>query len=198
MTIEQDIDSDIEELFEDFPSLKSVAPFVEVAKNVRWFWALGESPKKLTRGHAREYAGTLGFPEADPVFLPSWEDAAFAAENPEYNSPAWEAEEQLRAALTSDVLAAVDEDTLQMVMANIAQAITPVIDEAASEAQEYLRIDDDEFVQAATGAAVQACYQAALVGMAGAEDDHPFVRRFQIFEEGHWPIAILGNSFLIY
>ncbi|MEX0299229.1 MAG: hypothetical protein AB3N28_09175 [Kordiimonas sp.] len=194
----QDLDNDIEDLFDDFPSLKSVAPFVEVAKNVRWFRALSEQPAEYVRKYARDYADILGFPEADPVFLPEWEDAAFAAENPEYNSPAWEAEEQLRAALTTDVLSAVDEGTLQMVMTHIAQEITPVIDESADEAREYLRIDDGEFVQAAAGAAAQACYQAALVGMAGAEDDHPFVRRFQIFEAGHWPIAILGTSFLIY
>lgn len=194
----QDLDSDIEDLFDDFPSLKSVAPFVEVAKNVRWFRALGEQPENYVRQYARDYADILGFPEAEPVFLPDWEDAAFAAENPEFNSPAWEAEEQLRAALTTDVLAAVDEDTLQMVMTHIAKSITEVIDESADEAREYLRIDDGEFVQAAAGAAAQACYQAALVGMAGADDDHPFVRRFQIFEAGHWPIAILGTSFLIF
>lgn len=194
----QDIDNDIEDLFDDFPSLKSVAPFVEVAKNVRWFRALGERPDAAVRQYARDYADILGFPEAEPVFLPDWEDAAFAAENPEYNSPAWEAEEQLRAALTTDVLAAVDEDVLQMVMTDIAKSITEVIDESADEAREYMRIDDGEFVQAAAGAAAQACYQAALVGMAGAEGDHPFVRRFQIFEAGHWPIAILGTSFLIF
>lgn len=194
----QDIESDIEELFDDFPSLKSVAPFVEVAKNVRWFRSLGERPEDYVHTYARDYADYLGFPEAEPVFLPEWEDAAFAAENPEVNSQAWEAEEQLRASLTNDVLMAVDENTLQMVMAHISGAITPVIDEAAEEAREYLRIEDMEFMQAAAGAAAQACYQAALVGMAGAEDEHPFVRRFQVFEAGHWPIAIIGNSFLIF
>lgn len=193
-----DIDDEIADLFEDFPSLKSVAPFLMVAQNVRWFRSLGESPSDYSRKTARDYADMLGFPEVDPVFLPEWEDAAYAAENPEVNSPAWEEEEQLRAALTDDVLLAIDEDVLDMVMTHIAQAITPVIDAAAQEAREFLVIDDEEFVQAAAGAAAQATYQAALVGMAGADDEHPFVRRFQLFEQGHWPIAILGTSFLIF
>lgn len=193
-----DIDDDIDELFEDFPSLRSVAPFLMVAQNVRWFRSLGDRPAKSVQQLAADYAAILGFPEVDPVFLPNWEDAAFAAENPEVNSPAWEEEEQLRAALTDDVLGAIDEDVLHMVMTHIAGTVTPVIDAAAQEAREYLRIDDEEFVQAAAGAAAQAVYQAALVGMAGAEDDHPFVKRFQLFERGHWPIAILGNSFLIF
>ncbi|MFC3053651.1 hypothetical protein [Kordiimonas pumila] len=196
--MEDETDHDIEDLFEDFPSMRSVAPFLKVAEKVRWFRSLGERPHAYSVGLARDYADILGFPDADPVFLPEWEDAAYAAENPEINSSAWEAEEQLRASLTDDVLLAIDEDTLNMVMTHIAQTVTPAIDAAAQEAKEFLRIEDDEFVQAAAGAAAQACYQAALVGMANPEDDHPFVKRFQLFEQGHWPIAIIGNSFLIY
>jgi len=193
-----DIDNDIEELFEDFPSLKSVAPFLAVAENVHWFRTLGERHYGETVSAARNYADLLGFPEADPVFLPEWEDAAAAAETTDYNSPAWEAEEQQRAVLTTDVLDVIDENVLEMVMTHVVTTVTPVIDAAAQEAAEYLRIDDEEFVRAASGAAVQACFQAALVGLVSPEDEHPFVKRFEIFEAGHWPIAIIGNSFLIF
>jgi len=193
-----DIDDDISDLFEDYPSLRSVAPFLLVAENVHWFRTLGERPYTETKTAARDYADLLGFPEADPVFLPEWEDAAAAAENTEFNSPAWEAEEQQRAVLTSDVLDLIEEDVLEMVMTHIAGTLTPVIDAAAQEAAQYLRIEDEEFVRAASGAAIQACYQAALVGLVSPEDEHPFVKRFQIFEAGHWPIAIIGNSFLVY
>lgn len=193
-----DSDTDIDDLLEDFPSLKSVAPFVAMAADVRWFRTLGERPDSESKRLARDYADTLGFPEADPAFVPDWEDAAAAAENTEFNSPAWEAEEQLRAALTDEVLLALDADTLDMVMTHVAQSITETIEEAAQEAAEFLRIDDENFVRAISGAAAQACYQAALVGMAGSEEDHPFVYRFQLFEKGHWPIGIIGNSFLIF
>lgn len=193
-----DIDNDIEELFEDFPSLRSVAPFLAVAENVHWFRTLGERPFPDTVKAAKDYAELLGFPEADPIFLPEWEDAAAAAENIEFNSMAWEAEEQQRAVLTADVLDAIDENVLEMVMTHVVTAVTPVIEESVQEAAQYLRIDDEEFVRAASGAAIQACYQAALVGLAAPEDEHPFVKRFEIFEAGHWPIAIIGNSFLIY
>jgi len=193
-----DIDADVEDLFDDFPSLKSVAPFLAVAENVRWFRAVGDRPGEETRKLARDYADLLGFPEADPVFLPDWEDAAAAAENTEYNSLAWETEEQQRAVLTDDVLAVIGDDVLEMVMAHVATSVTAAIDAAAAEAAEYLRIDDEEFIRAASGAAVQACYQAVLVGLSSPEDEHPFVKRFQLFEAGHWPIAIIGNSFLIF
>lgn len=193
-----DVDGEIDDLLEDFPSLKSVAPFVALASDVRWFRTLGEEPDAETARIAGEYAAALGFPEAEPAFMPDWEDAAAAAENTEFNSPAWEAEEQLRAALTDEVLLAIDGQTLEMVMTHVAQAVTEAIDDAAKEAAEYLRIEDEAFVLATSGAAAQAVYQAALVGMAGEEEEHPLSLRFQLFERGRWPIGIIGNSFLIF
>lgn len=193
-----DLDEDIDDVLEEYPTLKSVAPFVALASDVRWFRALGEQPDSETVRLAREYVNALGFPDAEPAFLPDWEDAAAAAENTEFNSPAWEAEEQLRAALTDEALLVLDPETLEMVMTHIAQAITESIDDAAKEAAEFLRIDDESFVLAVSGAAAQACYQAALVGMVGEEEDHSFAIRFQLFEKGHWPIGIIGNSFLIF
>jgi len=193
-----DTQDDIDEIFDDLPSLKSVAPFVALASNVRWFRTLGEDPDRETVEIARAYAEALGFPEAEPGFLADWEEAADAAENTEVNSPAWEAEEQLRAALTDDVLAFLDEQTLEMVMTHVTGAVSETIEESATEASRDLRIFDEEFVRATSGAAVQATYQAALAAMTGAEEDHPFALRFQLFEKGRWPIGIIGNSFLIF
>ncbi|MFC4346678.1 hypothetical protein ACFO5Q_02310 [Kordiimonas lipolytica] len=193
-----DTQDDIDEIFDDLPSLKSVAPFVALASNVRWFRTLGEDPDRQTVEIARAYAEALGFPEAEPGFLADWEEAADAAENTEVNSPAWEAEEQLRAALTDDALGVLDEQTLEMVMTHVTGAVSETIEESATEASRDLRILDEEFVRATSGAAVQATYQAALAAMTGAEEDHPFALRFQLFEKGRWPIGIIGNSFLIF
>ncbi|WP_286829375.1 MULTISPECIES: hypothetical protein [Kordiimonas] len=191
-------EDDIDEVFDDLPSLKSVAPFVALAANVRWFRTLGEDPDRETVEIARAYAEALGFPDAEPGFLADWEEAADAAENTEVNSPAWEAEEQLRAALTDDVLAFLDEQTLEMVMTHVTGAVSEAIEESATDAARDLRIFDEEFVRATSGAAVQATYQAALAAMTGADEDHPFALRFQLFEKGRWPIGIIGNSFLIF
>ncbi len=191
-------DTDLDELFEESPSLKAVAPFLTLASNVRWFRTLGEDVDRRTVDLARAYANALGFPEAYPAFMADWEEAADAAENTEVNSPAWEAEEQLRATLTDDALDVLDEQTLEMVMTHVAQGTSEAIEAAAMEAAQELRIFDEEFVRATSGAAVQATYQAALAAMTGAEEDHPFVLRFQLFEKGRWPIGIIGNSFLIF
>ncbi len=194
---EDDFD-EIDDIFEELPTLKSVAPFLALASNVHWFRTLGEDVDSRTVDIARAYADSLGFPDAEPAFLADWEEAADAAENTEINSPAWEAEEQLRASLTDDMLGVLDEQTLEMVMTHVAQTVSEAIETAAGEAAQELRIFDEEFVRATSGAAAQATYQAALAAMTGAEEDHPFVLRFQLFERGRWPIGIIGNSFLIF
>jgi len=198
MSDETQTEEDFDDLFDEYPSLRLVAPFLALAENVRWFRTLGEEPDAEIVALARDYAGALGFPEAEPAFLPDWADAADAAESTDLNSPAWEAEEQLRAALTSDVLNALDEQTFEMVMAHVAGTVAEAIEAATEDAAQDLRIMDETFVMAASGAAAQACHQAALVAMAGAEDDHPLALRFQLFEKGRWPIGIVGNSFLIF
>jgi hypothetical protein len=187
-----------EDILEEYPSLKSVAPFLALANDIRWFSTLGEDPLGPIVSIARDYVEMLGFPEAEPGFLGDWEEAAEAAESLDFNSPAWEAEEQLRAALTNDVLSIIDENTLEMVMAHVSGTVGEAIGEAALEASTHLGIQDEGFVNAVTGAAIQACYHAALVGMAAEEDTHPFAIRFQLFEQGRLPIGVLGNSFLIY
>lgn len=198
MDVSDDDFDEIDDIFEELPTLKSVAPFLALAGNVHWFRTLGEDADRRTVDIARAYADALGFPDAEPGFLADWEEAADAAENTEINSPAWEAEEQLRAALTDDMLAVLDEQTLEMVMTHVAQTVSDAIETAAGEAAQELRIFDEEFVRATSGAAAQATYQAALAAMTGAEEDHPFVLRFQLFERGRWPIGIIGNSFLIF
>jgi hypothetical protein len=193
----QDFD-ELEDILEDYPTLKSVAPFLAIASEIQWFSSIGNDPDRPVVDTARDYVETLGFPEADPGFLADWEEAADASASLDINSPAWEAEEQLRAALTDDVLSIIDEATLEMVMAHVSASVSEPIQEAAEEASKYLGIQDDGFITAVSGAAIQACYHAVLVGMAGEEDTHPFAVRFQLFEAGRLPVGVVGNSFLIF
>ncbi|GHF15373.1 hypothetical protein GCM10017044_06900 [Kordiimonas sediminis] len=194
-----DDDEDFElDVLEEYPSLKVVAPFLAVMKKVHWFSNLGEDPDQDVVKVAREYADRLGFPDAWPAFLGDWEEAAEAAESLGFNSPAWEAEEQLRASLTETLMLMLDEETLELVTMHVNQEMSPIIEEHVQEVAEDLGIEDEEFLLAAMGAAAQACYLAVLAVMSGAGEDHPLVVRFRIFEAGYWPIGILGNSFLIY
>ena len=195
MTEEFDEEDDI---FEMAPALAMVKPLCDLAIEMRWFSTVSEPLNAQTRDLAERYCESLGFPGTTPALLGNWEDAAAAAESGDYNSPAWEAEEQMRAYLSEEVLQQVDIDTLEMVMAHIAATVAEAATLGAEEAANFLRIDDMAFIQAATGAAVQSVHVAALVLMAGLDEDHPFSIRFHLFEQGRLPIGIMGQSFNIF
>lgn len=189
---------DEDDIFEMAPALAVVKPLCDLASEMRWFSTVSEPLDSETRDMAERYCEGLGFPGTTPALLGDWEDAAAAAESGDYNSPAWEAEEQMRAYLSEEVLQQVDIDTLEMVMTHIAATVSEAATLGAEEAANFLRIDDMAFVQAATGAAVQAVHLAALVLMVGLDEDHPFSLRFHLFERGRWPIGIMGQSFNIF
>lgn len=187
----------MDDVFEQLPGLKTFQPFTQMASQTHWFRAIGETPDPLVVTLAEDYAAALGFPECRPYFIREWQEAADAFVTADMNSPAWEAEEQLRVGLAAELSDAIGEDMLMMLMSSLGEQIAPSLEQAAIEASEYLRIDDEEFLRSAIGAGVQVCHQAAMVAMTEAGDDHPFALRFSLFEKGHWPIGIFGGSFLL-
>ena len=97
-------DSDAEALLdlEDFPGLRAVVRFTRLAPDIAWFSRLGAELEDDEIEWAEAYLSALGFPGADVVPILDWEDAEAAADNPDWNSAWWEAEEQLRMALIDE------------------------------------------------------------------------------------------------
>lgn len=168
--------------------------FAAATERVRWFRNLGDPLDADTRETARAYLDALGFPDVEVAPVHDFTEAADAAESLDWDAAGWEAEEQLRASLTARALDVFDEETLTAalleVRARASAAARIGIDEAAALFDET----DEALINAAVGAAIQACHQAALVLAAGEEDDHPFALKFQLFEAGRWPIGLAGRS----
>ncbi|TNE35830.1 MAG: hypothetical protein EP348_08110 [Alphaproteobacteria bacterium] len=196
----QDDDEFEEEMpdVEDYPTLVSVVRFNRFLNSVPWFSEVGEPLTREEHKIARDYMDALGFPDAFVGEIEDWDDAAYAAATPDFNSDWWEAEEQLRAGLVADALALISEEDLTLALTHVSATASELINAALDEIAEEVGLADEEFLRAIAGAAVQACHQAALVLAAGAEDDHPFALKYQLFERGHWPIAITGRSFNIF
>lgn len=196
MDFETDEDEDFPDI-EDYPTLRSVIRFNKLIPSVAWFAAAGEPLGRSALQTAREYMNNLGFPDAFVAEVESWEDAAYAAGNPEFNSDWWEAEEQLRMTLTDAALELMSEEDLSLALTHVSATASKVITRAIDGLAEEAELEDDELIRAVIGSAVQACHQAALVLAAGEEADHPFALKYRLFEQGHWPIAITGSSFHI-
>ena len=194
---------DMEALERELPALARIRRFAHALERIPWFANLGEPLTPGARAAARLYTEGLGFPDAESAILVDWDDAAGAAESVDWNSPAWEAEELLRADLTGRALETLSEDALNIGMALIADRVSEPAREQMEQASFIWDVEDEAQKQLAVGAAVQAAHQAALVLLAAADpsfeaDDHPFTAKFRLFEFGRWPVGVVGSSFNLF
>lgn len=182
----------------EYPTLMLVARFADMVANTKWFHHIGKELSSDLIKTGRDYLDALGFPEGYPAEVPDWDDAIFCLETGGWNSPAWEAEEQLAASLINEALEFIEEDVLEVALTNVSSKASEHITKAVEDASMRWGIDDEELLRAAIGGAVQCCYQAALVIAAGSEEDHPFALKFRLYESGHWPLGVAGTTLNIF
>ena len=183
---------------EEYPTLMLVARFSAMIAETKWFHKIGMSLKKNDIEAARLYLDALGFPEGYPAEILDWDDAIACLETNDWNSPAWEAEEQLAASLINTALEFIEEDVLEVALTNVNSKASEFITNAVENASMQWGIEDEEILRAAIGQAIQSCYQAALVIAAGEEEDHPFAQKFRLYEKGHWPLGVAGTTLNIF
>ncbi len=176
------------------PALTLLQRFSRATEHVRWFAGVGTPFGPEIRAAARAYLDTLGFPDAEVAPVPDFAEAAVAAESLDWDSPAWEVEESLRADLTEQAAVIFGEDIVTDVLLEVRARAGAAARIGADEAAALFGESDETLINAAVGAAIQACHQAALVLAAGADGDHPFVHKFRLFEAGRWPVSLIGTS----
>jgi hypothetical protein len=194
-----DEDDDYDGLDDDqLAALTAIRRLGEVVTRIPWFSRIGQPLSAEERDLAQRYLDMLGFPDAAPATVEDWTEAGDAADSTDLNSEGWEVEEQLRADLSREALEFFDEDTLSDTLTYITETAGPLVVEAIASAASLWPVEDDAVIEAATGAAVQTSYTAALVLAAQAVEEHPFALKFRLFELGRWPIGLSGRSFNIF
>lgn len=194
---------DLEELERELPGLARLSRFARSLDRIPWFANIGGKMTPGARAAADDYMSGLGFPDAELAMLLDWGDAAAAAESLDWQSPAWEAEESLRADLTGRALELLSEDALRIGMALIAEKVADPAKDAVEELAYLSDLDDEAIKTLCVGAAVQAANGAALALIAAEDTDfdaenHPFAAKFRLFEFGRWPVSITGSSFNLF
>ncbi|MEM9988989.1 MAG: hypothetical protein AAF723_05655 [Pseudomonadota bacterium] len=187
------------------PLLMRVKQFADALDQTSWFAHLGERASDDVRHISETYLDRLGFPDAELAILPTWEDAADAAETYDWASAAWEAEELARADLTARALAVMSEEALDIGLRLVAQEAGQGAKAAMEDQASLWDMVEEGPRQLAVGAAVQAAHGAALslIVAASSEDeeevkDHAFMWKFRLFAEGRWPVAIVGSTFSLF
>ncbi|RMD90583.1 MAG: hypothetical protein D6807_01440 [Alphaproteobacteria bacterium] len=193
---------DLRELTERYPALSDLRRFSRLLARITWFRDIGDPLDEALTALAEDYAAGLGFPDAAPAVVLCWEDARSALETRDYNSPAWEAEEQLRMGLLQRAREAIPDPVLAAALGHIGEVAAGAAEAGAHDIARFLQIADPDFPRLATGSAVQAAHQAGLLLAAADSDaaqaDHPFALKLRIFERGRWPLGIAGLSLNIF
>ncbi|MEM1104610.1 MAG: hypothetical protein AAGH48_10960 [Pseudomonadota bacterium] len=197
-----DIDPiELEALETELPSLVRLRRFALGLDRIPWFANVGEPVTPAVEAAAQAYMDALGFPDAQLGVLRDWEEAAGAAENPDWDAAAWDAEELLRSDLTGRALETLTDEALKLGLAFIASKASDAVKLAVEESAALWDHFDDAAGAAAVGGAVQACHNAALALAAGESDHefdvaaHAFAHKYQLFEFGRWPIGVVGLTF---
>lgn len=191
-------DAELEELEQEIPILAGLRRFGEEAVRMPWFSKLGRPLDREERALARSFLDGLGFPDVEPGRLRDWSEAADAAMTLDIEPAHWEAEESLRAGLAADALDLLSEDALNIALTHVSALLGERLRGAVEEAADFWEVEDLELLNAAAGAALHAAHGAALSLISGAEEDHPFRRKFALFARGRWPIGIAGLTLNIF
>ncbi len=194
MTDDFDFEFEDEDDFEQSPQTMAISRFAKMIGQVPWFAAVCQPLDDDIVATAEAYIAALGFPEVHVGWIADWEDAEAAALSTDWNTAWWETEEQLRVALATDAMEWVDEEELQVALHHVSHRAAQIIQDTAAATAARSGVHDEELILAATGAATQACHQAALVLAADADADHPFALKYKLFEAGRWPLGIVGHT----
>ena len=192
--LEEELDLDLD----DYPGLRALVRFARLVRDLGWFQNIGNELDEDEIEWTEAYLAVLGFPDCTVVPITDWEEAADAAASVDWNSPWWEAEEGLRAALMMDAADRIGEAQLEVALAHVASRAGEAIRLGAEVAAARDGVLDEELIRAVAGAGAQAAHQAALVLAAEVEDEHPFALKFRLFETGRWPVGLTGLSFHLF
>ena len=187
---------DLEEAREQRLSL--LARFAKGAGSARFMSRLGRQLSGTETKLAGRYLSALGFPDALVSPVPDFGAAAEAAESLDIDPAAWEASEQLRAALTVQAAEIMGEELLENALRDVMGYVAPAVQDAARDAAYGFDLEDEALVNLAAGAALRACYNAALVLLAGEDENHALALEYALFESGRWPVALTGQTFHLF
>jgi hypothetical protein len=160
-----------------------------------WFAVLGIALTRVENDDLAAYIAGLLLPADTPVTLTcDWAEASRLTRAPGGDLGWWDREEAERRRLTVRV---GDADAVLQALTRASDEIADTVHGAAAVAAARQSVGDPYIIRVAAGAAMQAAHQRALAHMAG-EPAHFFVRKYQLFAAGHWPLGHYNGAFHVF
>ena len=173
-------------------ALALVRTFADGVARGSWFAACGEPLTASERADAAAYLAALGMPDIAIAGVAGWAEAAATAQHPDWSRAWWDAEARAERELKRMGEARFGAERLLAALTHVTEAAA-ALSGAAALALSHAGIADPVLTRVASGAAAQACHQAALAIAAAAGPDHLFAIKFRLFAGGRWPLGIVGD-----
>ncbi|HEX6842655.1 MAG TPA: hypothetical protein VF113_14055 [Stellaceae bacterium] len=180
----------------DGDTLASVRAFAATIVRGSWFAACGEPLTASEQGDAAAYLAALGMPGIAVAAVTGWAEAAATTKHPDWSRAWWEAETHAQGELQRSGEARFGAEPLLAALTQVTEAAA-ALSGVAALALSRAGIADPMLTRVASGAAAQACHQAALAVAAAAGPDHLFAIKFRLFAAGRWPLGIVGDRFFV-
>ncbi len=172
--------------------------FLSGVDHASWFTSLGVALSPSEEADADGYLAGLGFETMRIQPVRGWREADAALKDLNWNTNWWDAVERERQALLLDANAAHGDAAVLAELSRVTLMSGKRMPGLAAEAAARDGVSDQGLIKAAAGAASESAYHAALALAAGATLSHPFQLRYNLFEAGHWPLAVVGDRFDIF
>jgi hypothetical protein len=170
-----------------------------LAQQITWFARVGFAHGSDDQLRARAYLTALGYSQ-HTVILPvtSWNQVEDVVRDPRWDIDWWRQEEQERDRLLAEVQARYGSEPVWERLTSTTVSAGPVLQAAANDAARSQGCMDEALIRCASGAAAMACYEHALAELAQCHSNHPFMRKYALFEAGRWPLGIVGDTFHLF
>jgi len=179
--------------------LGAVAQLARLLPKMDWFGQAGRLPSPALRVQAEDYAAALGFYHLEISCPENWDEAADLILADEFDPTFWQAEAQAGQALMELALTHLPEHDLQVALSHVAFSAAQLARRRAERLLSPYGREDEAVLVAAGQAAASAAAQTGLLlalQSAGllAPEPHLFEQKFRLFEQGRWPLGLIGGS----
>jgi hypothetical protein len=168
-----------------------------VASTDDWFRRLGEPLTAADRAAADGYAQSLGLDAPESRLAADAAVAEALIRDPEWDSGWWAREERERQALMREAQANLG---VEAVLDALSVAVEPHTEPSYRRATEAPALADagEALARAASGALLLAVHCRALARLCGRGDSHLFMRKYELFARGRWPLGVRDGTLILF
>lgn len=167
------------------------------ARSAAWFANLGEPPSDEDRAEAKSYAERLALGPLELACVRDWPAAETTMKAPDWTTAWWDREEALRRSLLAKAGERFPERVLWAGLTELTTEVGDFVHAKAAAAAGRMGGAATASIHVAAGAAAHAVYQLALARLA-KDGASPFESKFRMFEDGRWPLGVVGSRLVVF